>query len=70
MKSTEPDTELLVTAVKRGYFMVPRQTSLLDIADAHGMSDVEASERLRSGIDAVLREHLDGVDDTVASEQD
>ncbi|MFC7131811.1 MULTISPECIES: helix-turn-helix domain-containing protein [Salinibaculum] len=70
MKSSDTDTELLTTAVERGYFKVPRQTSLGDIAEAHDMSDVEASERLRTELDRVLREHLDGVDATVAPEQD
>ena len=67
MKSNEPDAELLTTAVERGYFKVPRETSLVDLADAHGISDVEASERLRAGIDVVLREHLDGVNAAVVS---
>ena len=70
MTSNEPDTELLLTAVERGYFTVPRPTSLADLADAHGISDVEASERLRSGIDTILREYLDGVDDAVTPDQD
>ncbi len=69
MKPKKTDTELLNTAVERGYFRVPRQTSLVDIADAHDMSDVEASKQLRSEIDTVLREHLDGFDATVATEQ-
>jgi len=69
MNSSEIDTTLLTTAVERGYFKVPRQTSLVDIADTHGISDREASERLRTEIDTVLREHLDGVDDTVAPKQ-
>jgi|AntDeeMetagen134_2_1112570.scaffolds.fasta_scaffold00361_19 predicted DNA binding protein len=70
MTSSEPDTELLRTAVERGYFRVPRQTSLVDLADAHDISDVEASERLRTELDTALREHLDGVDATVASEHE
>jgi len=70
MNSSEIDTTLLTTAVERGYFKVPRRISLVDIADEHGISDVEASERLRTEIDIVLREHLDSVDGTVVPEQD
>lgn len=68
MKSNETETELLKTAVERGYFKVPRQTALVDLAEEHGISDVEATERLRTETDTVLREHLDGVDATGATE--
>jgi predicted DNA binding protein len=69
MKPSKTDTELLTTAVERGYFKVPRETPLVDIADAHGISDVEAMECLHTQIDTVLREHLDGVNATDATEE-
>lgn len=62
MKPSETDTELLATAVERGYFKVPRHVPLVDIADAHDISDKEASERLRTEMDAALREYLDQFD--------
>jgi len=62
MKQSEADTELLSTALDRGYFRVPRETTLVALAEEHDISDVEASERLRVGIEAVLRDHLDEVD--------
>lgn len=70
MKPNETNTELLKNAVKRGYFKVPRQTTLVDLADAHDISDVEAMECLHTEIDTVLREHLDGIDATDATEQE
>ncbi|WP_335999927.1 helix-turn-helix domain-containing protein [Halorientalis halophila] len=70
MKSTQTDTDLLTTAVEEGYFRVPRRTTLVALADAHDISDVEASERLRAGIDLALREHLDGVDATDATDHE
>lgn len=69
MTSSETDTELLTTAVERGYFKVPRQTSLLELADAHDMSDVETSKRLRTEIDMVCRESLDRCDTTGLTEE-
>ena len=70
MKSNETDREFLTTAVERGYFRVPRQTTLVDLADAHDISDVEASERLRTGIDVALREYLDEVDASVRTDKE
>lgn len=70
MKPSNTDTELLTTAVERGYFKVPRQTPLEDIADAHDISDVEAMECLHAEVDTVLREHLEGVNDTDAPDRE
>lgn len=64
MTSSNTDIELLTTAVEQGYFKVPRQTPLVDIADAHDISGVEAMECLHTEVDTVLREHLDGVNAT------
>lgn len=68
MKQSKTDRELLKTAVERGYFKVPRQTPLVDIADAHDISDVEAMECLHTEVETALREHLDGVKATDATE--
>lgn len=44
---TSSQREALVTALERGYFDIPRQTTLEDIADQLGVSDQAVSERLR-----------------------
>lgn len=62
MTANEIDREFLATAIERGYFEVPRQTPLTDLADAHDISDVEASKRLQSGTEVALREYLGDVD--------
>lgn len=62
LQSSGIDTELLSDAVERGYFEKPRQTSLVTLADAHDISDVEASRQLHTAIDAALRDYLDGFD--------
>jgi len=59
MSSTNTHQEIVRSAVENGYFKVPRQTTLQALADEHGISDAEASERLRNGLDAILRDTLD-----------
>lgn len=66
---TSSDTDILTTAVERGFFKVPRKAPLVDIADAHDISDVEASERLRAELDMALRESLDEFDATATEEE-
>ncbi len=51
--------EALVTAAELGYYDVPRQASLSDVADELGISPQAVSERLRRGIKAFVREGLD-----------
>lgn len=70
MNTSDLDRDFLTTAVEQGYFKVPRQTSLVDLADEHDISDREASERLRTEIDAVLREHLEDEDATDSTDRD
>ncbi len=48
--------DLLHTAVREGYFKVPRETSLVELANQRGISDREYSERMRSEIDTLVRE--------------
>lgn len=49
----------LVTAVELGYYGVPREASLADVADELGVSTQAASERLRRGVDSFVRNELD-----------
>jgi predicted DNA binding protein len=58
---TTTQRELLESALRRGYFGVPRRVTLAELASAHGLSDREASELLRCGLGTV-------VDDTVRQE--
>jgi predicted DNA binding protein len=55
---TATQAALLRDAVRRGYFAVPRRVALSELATAHGLSDVEASERLRRGVETVLADRL------------
>ncbi|MFB6188310.1 MAG: helix-turn-helix domain-containing protein [Halapricum sp.] len=53
---TEAQRDLLRSAVREGYFKVPREISLVELADIHDVSDREASQQLRRGLDAVLQD--------------
>lgn len=57
---TERQRETLLTAHELGYFEVPRQSSLADVASTFQISSQAASERLRRGtarlIDALVRD--------------
>jgi predicted DNA binding protein len=53
---TDDQRTLLRNAVREGYFRVPREVTLNDLAAAHGLSDREASERLRRGLARVARD--------------
>jgi len=44
---------LLRAAVREGYFKTPRETTLVELADQHDISDRDASELLRSALDVV-----------------
>ena len=58
---TPAQREALTLAVERGYFAVPRETQLDDIADELGISKQAASERVRRGAETVLRKALVGL---------
>lgn len=60
---TPTQRETLVTALEKGYFSIPRDITLVEFADELGISDQAASERLRRGIQALVR-------DTIAREPD
>jgi len=48
-------------AVEKGYFSVPRETKLGEIADVVGITQQAASERVRRGAETVLRKSLIGL---------
>jgi predicted DNA binding protein len=56
---TDKQDELLRMATARGYFTVPRETNLGELADAIGISHQAASERLRRAQELVNRRALD-----------
>lgn len=47
---TDVQRETLLAAKETGYFEVPRESSLVDLAEQLGVSDTAASQRLRRGI--------------------
>lgn len=55
---TDSQREALSLAIERGYFDVPRETTLSELAAELGISTQAASERLRRGTDAALRASL------------
>jgi predicted DNA binding protein len=50
------DVDLVARAAEAGYFAVPRETSLAAVAERADLSDVEASRRLRRGIERLVRD--------------
>lgn len=55
---TPEQQEALVTAVESGYFRVPRETSIREVADALDISHQAVSERLRRGTENLVRDML------------
>lgn len=51
---TDKQREILYTAVERGYFDIPRQISLADLAGELGISNTAASQRLRRGLSKLV----------------
>lgn len=58
---TESQREVLLLAAEKGYFTIPRENSLADLADELDLSSQAVSERLRRGmrtlVDTVLVDH-------------
>lgn len=52
---SESERETLCAALEKGYFEVPRETTLNEVANELGRSDVEVSQQLRRGMGIVLR---------------
>lgn len=51
---TETQRETLVRAYEAGYFEIPRQVTLMELADRLGVSEQAVSERLRRGLWSLL----------------
>lgn len=56
---TDCQREALRLAADRGYFDLPRRTSLAELADDLDISDQAVSERLRRGCARLIRQHVD-----------
>lgn len=59
---TDPQREVLMLALQRGYFTVPRDASLSDLAGELGISSQAASERIRRGTRTLLENTLGTTD--------
>lgn len=55
---TEAQRDALVAAVEAGYFAIPREATMADVAARLDVSEQAASERLRRGIDHLVRNIL------------
>jgi len=55
---TDPQREVLLLALDRGYYTVPRNASLSDLADHLDISSQAASERLRRGTQTLVANTL------------
>lgn len=55
---TAPQREALVAAVEEGYFAIPREATMDDVAETLGISTQSASERLRRGIEEFVQTML------------
>lgn len=60
---TPAQREILSRAVEVGYFDIPRETTLRGLGDEVGVSGQAASERLRRGMETLVRETLSDVND-------
>lgn len=58
---TPEQRETLLLAVEEGYFSVPRDTNLDEIAEEAGITRQAASERVRRGAETVLEKSLVGL---------
>lgn len=55
---TAAQRDALVAAVEEGYFAIPREATMADVADALGISTQSASERLRRGVEQFVETML------------
>lgn len=67
---SEPQREALVAALEEGYFDVPRGTNLVDLSERLGVSDTATSQRLRRGLERLLRATIDESDEGTRAEAD
>lgn len=59
---TPEQYEVLRLALHEGFFAVPRETSLAELADRVGISDTAVSQRLRRGLTTMLQRTLTGTE--------
>ena len=57
---TDEQREALQTALEEGYFTVPREVTLVELADQLGISDSAVSQRIRRGLRKLLTTNLTG----------
>jgi predicted DNA binding protein len=57
---TDEQYEAVVTAFEEGYFAVPRETTLVELAAELGVSDSAVSQRLRRGLASLLAATIEG----------
>lgn len=55
---TPEQQEALTLAADLGYFQVPRETSIVEVAEELGISDQAVSERIRRGTENLVRDML------------
>ena len=55
---TDGQREALSTALAAGYFAVPRETTLVELAERLGVSDTAVSQRIRRGLTTLLSARL------------
>lgn len=52
---TETHREAVETALKHGYFQIPREVNLEDLAEEMGISEQRVSQRLQQGYDTLIQ---------------
>ena len=55
---TDRQYEILVSAFNEGYFKIPKEVTLKELAEKHGVSHQALSEQLRRGLHQVLEQTL------------
>lgn len=58
MGMTSTQAETLVDALEKGYFDIPRKTTLVELADGYGVSDQAVSERIRRAVAELVEASL------------
>lgn len=58
---SDAQREAICTALECGYFSVPRQVTLQELAERLDVSDTAASQRIRRGLEALLTDAFPGV---------
>lgn len=53
------DLDFVLTAAEAGYFEVPRETPLTELAEQEDISDIEATERIRRGVTELIARSQD-----------